>query len=200
MRWTFCGSSGIFPGQPAEDHRRRHLRQSPGRSPDLHGPESMRIQSTWARISFAAFDECVTNPASTLCQGQLPALAAPVAGALQGEHDKTMLCPIHREPRQMLFGINRGRPMRTCGSGTCGDRQNRLRRLRHRRTAVKPTEVMYQIIEAPRWSYMPATSPGISWAWELPATSSGVARGVDFFDCHTCPNATLLLASHGHPS
>ena len=138
------------------------------------GPEeSMRIQSNLGSDIAMAFDECIENPATyeyvkPSCERTLRWLER-----CKAEHDRLNGLPDTVNPRQMLFGINQG--------GTYSDL-----RIWHMKEIAKldcdgyaigglavgePTQTMYDIIEAVEplclW-----TSPGISWAWGPPATSS----------------------------
>ena len=84
------------------------------------GPEeSMQIQSHLGSDIAMAFDECVENPAQydyakASCERTLRWLER-----CKAEHDRLNALPDTVNPRQMLFGINQGLPIGTCGSGIC---------------------------------------------------------------------------------
>ena len=91
---------GVFPGQPAEDHGGgRHLRQSPGRSPDLHGPGGEYAHPVQPGLGYRYGLRRVRGEPGRvrLCQGQLPA-HAPVAGAVQGGARPAQCFARYREP------------------------------------------------------------------------------------------------------
>ena len=181
---------GVLPGRPAEDQGGgRHLRLPHRRPP----------ASSWGRRSPCASSPiwAATSPwpltsawrirptydyAKASCERTLRWLER-----CKAEHDRLNALPDCGQPRpDAVRHQPGGRPIADL-------------RVWHMQEIAKldcdgyaigglavgePTEVMYDIIEAVE-PYMPArTSPGISWAWGPPATSSrAVARGVDFFDC-----------------
>ena len=155
------------------------------------GPEeSMQIQSNLGSDIAMAFDECVENPAQydyakASCERTLRWLER-----CKAEHDRLNALPDAVNPHQMLFGINQG--------ATYEDL-----RIWHMQQIAKPSAAWRWgspprscTASSRRWSPIcPPTSPGISWAWALPATSSRGWPGAWTSSTASCPPATPATAS-----
>ena len=167
--------SGVLSGGSAEDHGGgRYLRQPSGRPPHFHGAGGEYADPVPSGSDIAmAFDECVENPAQydyakASCERTLRWLER-----CKAEHDRLNALPDTVNPHQMLFGINQGATYRDLRIW----HMQQIAKLNCDGYAIgglavgEPTEVMYDIIEAVE-PICPRTSPGISWVWGPPATSS----------------------------
>ena len=162
------------------------------------GPEeSMRIQSNLGSDIAMAFDECVENPATYEYAKASCERTARWLERCKAEHDRLNALPDTVNPAADALRHQPGGHLRgPAGVAHAGDRKAGLRRLRHRRPGRGGAGGGDVSRSSTPWSpTCRRTSPGTSWAWAPPATSSRPSAGAWTSSTASCPPATAATAS-----